>query len=373
MTPHPLRQATSTAAVPNLVARIRSSATGEPPRCTCPRTVTRVSKPVRRSISGAIRWAIPPKRGTLVRRSDSSPAPSSPRPAVRPRPRRRWRTGARRDVVAVGGRGGPRGRTAARGDHVGTPGETRRQGDPSRVPPHQLRHDDAVVTLGGAVQPVDSVGGDLNGRAEPDAGFSPDRSLSMVFGTPMTDMPSSDMCAAAPSVPSPPIAINPSSARSAKVCRTFFDPTFVVRIRPGAPQDRAAPMQDALHRLLRQLPDPQQRCRRAAARSRDVPPRIAEVEQWATSPSSNGSTRSDDATSGASFDRAAASCSSISAGSPRPARRSSASSATPSGRRRGSRPGPWRRRRATRGPRGPHLPLHASPLEGEAEPVRHPV
>jgi hypothetical protein len=195
----------------------------------------------------------------------------------------------------------------------------------------------------------------------------------MVFGTPMTDMPSSDMCAAAPSVPSPPIAINPSSARSAKVCRTFFDPTFVVRIRPGAPQDRAAPMQDALHRLLRQLPDPQQRCRRVAARSRDVPPRIAEVEQWATSPSSNGSTRSDDATSGASFDRAAASCSSISAGSPRPARRSSASSATPSGRRRGSRPGPWRRRRATRGPRGgPTFPCTPRRLRAKPSPYATP-
>ena len=52
----------STAAMPKRVARMRSYAVGVPPRRTWPRIVTRVSKPVRFSISSASVLAMPPSR-----------------------------------------------------------------------------------------------------------------------------------------------------------------------------------------------------------------------------------------------------------------------------------------------------------------------
>ena len=50
------------AATPNRVASTRSNAVGVPPRWTWPRIVTRVSKPVRCSISSASMLPIPPRR-----------------------------------------------------------------------------------------------------------------------------------------------------------------------------------------------------------------------------------------------------------------------------------------------------------------------
>ena len=52
----------SMASIPKRVASTRSYAVGVPPRRTCPRIVTRVSNPVRRSISGARSLLIPPRR-----------------------------------------------------------------------------------------------------------------------------------------------------------------------------------------------------------------------------------------------------------------------------------------------------------------------
>src|SRR2546423_1557646 len=52
----------SMASIPKRVARTRSYAVGVPPRSTWPRIVTRVSKPVRRSISGARSLLMPPRR-----------------------------------------------------------------------------------------------------------------------------------------------------------------------------------------------------------------------------------------------------------------------------------------------------------------------
>src|SRR5262249_7761761 len=61
--PHSSSCAALIAARPSLVASTRSNAVGVPPRCTWPRTVARVSYPVRCSISCSRRAPIPPSRG----------------------------------------------------------------------------------------------------------------------------------------------------------------------------------------------------------------------------------------------------------------------------------------------------------------------
>ena len=53
-------------------------------------------------------------------------------------------------------------------DHVGAAGEARVRGDPPGVAAHHLDHHHPVVTLGGGVQPVDGVGGDLHRGVEPE-------------------------------------------------------------------------------------------------------------------------------------------------------------------------------------------------------------
>jgi hypothetical protein len=59
------------AAMPKRVARMRSKAVGVPPRWTWPRIVTRVSNPVRSSMSRATRLPMPPSR-TWPKASSSS-------------------------------------------------------------------------------------------------------------------------------------------------------------------------------------------------------------------------------------------------------------------------------------------------------------
>ena len=98
--PPPVPAARELAALrPSRVARRRSRAVGVPPRCTCPRTVTRVSKPVSCSISSATTRADAAESGVAV--LDRAPArpglPALPsgESAGSPRRRRRSRSRAR--------------------------------------------------------------------------------------------------------------------------------------------------------------------------------------------------------------------------------------------------------------------------------------
>ena len=53
-------------------------------------------------------------------------------------------------------------------DHVGPAGDPAHHGDPAHVPAHHLQHHDAVVGLGGRVQPVDRLRRDRDRRVEPE-------------------------------------------------------------------------------------------------------------------------------------------------------------------------------------------------------------
>ena len=68
----------SAAFSPKRVARMRSHAVGEPPRWTCPSTVTRVSKPVRLSISSPSRSPTPRFASSLWPNWSTSPLSSAP-------------------------------------------------------------------------------------------------------------------------------------------------------------------------------------------------------------------------------------------------------------------------------------------------------
>ena len=83
----------------------------------------------------------------------------------------------------------------------------------------------------------------------------PDRSLSIVFGMPTTGTPSDDMCAAAPIVPSPPIATRASTPEVRERAADALDALLVVRVGAGGPQDRPAAMQDPLDGRRRELED----------------------------------------------------------------------------------------------------------------------
>ena len=61
--------------------------------------------------------------------------------------------------------------------------------DPAGVPAHHLDDHDAVVRLGGRVQPVDRLGRDRHGGVEAERVVGAERSLSIVFGTPTTGKP----------------------------------------------------------------------------------------------------------------------------------------------------------------------------------------
>ena len=51
-------------------------------------------------------------------------------------------------------------------DHVGAAGDPGVERDPARMPAHHLDDHDAVVRLGGRVQPVDRLGRDRDRRVE---------------------------------------------------------------------------------------------------------------------------------------------------------------------------------------------------------------
>ena len=157
--------------MPKRVARTRSYAVGVPPRSTWPRIVTRVSKPVRRSISSATTLLMPPRR--------TWPNSSTPRrSAARACPRRGTAPSATTTIEKFGAV--PVAVLDARAhlvdverhlghEHdVGAAGDARVHGDPARVAAHHLHDHHPVVALGRGVQPVDGVGGDLHRGVEPE-------------------------------------------------------------------------------------------------------------------------------------------------------------------------------------------------------------
>ena len=51
-------------------------------------------------------------------------------------------------------------------DHVRTAGQTGSQPQPTGIMPHDLHNNDAMVAMGGGVQPVNGIGGDRQGSVK---------------------------------------------------------------------------------------------------------------------------------------------------------------------------------------------------------------
>ena len=161
----------STACAPNRVASTRSKLVGEPPRCRWPSTTVRVSLPV--SCSSAGRHARARRRRGARRRPTRLPSMSEIVPSFGLAPfgddddaevrapgvalldRLRDHVDVVRDLRDQ--------------DDVGAAADARVERDPARVAPHHLDDHDAVVRLGGRVEPVDRVGRERHGGVEPEA------------------------------------------------------------------------------------------------------------------------------------------------------------------------------------------------------------
>ena len=166
--PHRPSCAASMAARPSRVASTRSEAVGAPPRWMCPSTVARVSKPVCSSIWRSSQWPTPPRR-TCPNSSVCSRAARSLTAA------RHRALGHHHDREVAPTRVATTQRPAhladverALGDqdHVGPSRHSGVQGDPARAATHHLGDQDAMVALGGGVQAVDRLGGDLQRGVE---------------------------------------------------------------------------------------------------------------------------------------------------------------------------------------------------------------
>ena len=182
-----------------------------------------------------------------TRRSRRRGSPSCPRPASRPRPPRRSRSSARARGGA-GSAGRPRRcRTAARGS--GSRRRRRRCPECSAIQPAwrpmtsttRMRWWLSAVVCRRSI----GVGGDrARAVSKPKVMSVPPRSLSIVFGTPITGTPSREP-GRAPSVSSPPMAIRPVEPGA---CDRLGDPRRAVlareRVGPRGAEDRPAAVQD---------------------------------------------------------------------------------------------------------------------------------
>ena len=144
-----------------VVGRRRAAALDVPER------VTRVSKPVRSSISRRERSPTPPSR-TCPNSSPSSASRRRRLGQLSPRPRPRWRSPCR----ARGGAGSRRTHrsttSGARGSgSMSAPPAMPGDGDPAGVAAHHLDDHHAVVRLGGRVQAVDRLGRDRTAVSKP--------------------------------------------------------------------------------------------------------------------------------------------------------------------------------------------------------------
>ena len=156
------------AATPNRVDSTRSNAVGVPPRWTWPSSTTRVSNPVRRPISSATMSPMPPRRTWPNWSTLRSPTSSDALLRHRALGDDDDRGVAATLVTALDAiahlvdverhlRDQDDGRAA---------GDAGVGGDPAAVAAHHLDHHHPVVALGGGVQPVDRVGGDLHRGVE---------------------------------------------------------------------------------------------------------------------------------------------------------------------------------------------------------------
>ena len=158
--------ARSAAFSPKRVARMRSRGVGVPPRWTCPSTETRVSKPVRCSISRARRRRRRRgRRGRTGRWLALLPRRAAARPIVRQLvaladddDREVLPARVALDELLAGVLHGDR--LLGDEDHVRAACDSAHDRDPAGVPAHDLDDHDAVVRLGGRVKPVDRLGGD---------------------------------------------------------------------------------------------------------------------------------------------------------------------------------------------------------------------
>ena len=140
-------------------------------------------------------------------------------------------------------------------DQVGSAGEACRHGDPSRTPAHHLHQHDTVMALRRTVEPVDRVRGDLHGRPEADARI---RAREIVVDRLRHSDDGQSFLGHVGGGTQRALAADRDQPVERQIGERSSDlrgPSLVVRIRTGAPEDRAAPMEDALNRLLRQLPD----------------------------------------------------------------------------------------------------------------------
>ena len=139
-------------------------------------------------------------------------------------------------------------------DHVGAAGHPRVQRDPAGGAAHHLDDQDPVVALGGRVQPVDRLGGDVQRGVEPErhiggAEIVVDRlrhadHVDAVAVEPVGD---AERVLAAD-------RDQPVESRSRSVCADPLHAVLaLVRVRPRAAEDRPAARQDPARRLDRQL------------------------------------------------------------------------------------------------------------------------
>ena len=165
--PHSPLFAASIAWRPKRVASTRSNAVGVPPRWTWPRTVARVSLPVRFSISPSSQWAIPPSRTWPKASSLSSIGLGHAADGHRAlgddddrgEPSLEAASDQLADLLEVEG-------LLRDQDDVGAAGEPGVEGDPAGVTAHHLDDQDPVVAVGRRVEAVDRLHRDVDRGVE---------------------------------------------------------------------------------------------------------------------------------------------------------------------------------------------------------------
>ena len=109
---------------------------------------------------------------------------------------------------------------------VGAAGEAGPHGDVARVAAHHLDDHHTVVRLGGGVQPVDRVAGDLHGGVEAEGELGrADVVVDRLGHADARDPVGLQVTCHAPSVPSPPMATKPSSRWRSTASRTRSTPS----------------------------------------------------------------------------------------------------------------------------------------------------
>src|SRR5437588_723276 len=218
----PVRPATSssTGATPNRVARMRSNAEGDPPRCTWPSTVARVSTSRRRSISRARTAPMPPRRAWPNASTGASrmvcaapslgTAPSATTTMLNCRPVARRRRSAAQTSSRSKGTSGTR---TASAPPASPPAAATHPASRPITSTTMMRWCDSVVECSLSIASMTA----LTAVSNPMVTSVPRTSLSIVLGMPTTATPSRLRRHAAPRVSSPPMATTASMPRRASV------------------------------------------------------------------------------------------------------------------------------------------------------------